>query len=132
MSLTGPFYAPSREHDMHVARAFDLLKDSAVKAEIETRGPKGSLDEALESWRKLKADHRLPKLKQFRDKYTAQLVSRILKCRSQSSENSFHLPAKQPCCLIAWPRQPAAGPKDWIPGTTKCGNLLKRSGRPGQ
>jgi AbiU2 len=71
--LVSRVYAPSRENDMHVARAFELLKDSAVKAEIETRGPRGSLDEALETWRKLKADHRLPKVKQFRDKYTAHL-----------------------------------------------------------
>jgi hypothetical protein len=41
--------APAREDDMHVGRAFELLKDSAVKAEIETRGPRGSLDEALET-----------------------------------------------------------------------------------
>jgi hypothetical protein len=46
---------------MHVGRAIELLKDDAVKAEVETRGPEGSLDEALETWRKLKADHPLPK-----------------------------------------------------------------------
>jgi len=71
--LVSRIYARSREHDMHVGRAFELLEDSAVKAEIETRGPQGSLDEALATWRKLKADHRLPKVKQFRDKYTAHL-----------------------------------------------------------
>jgi hypothetical protein len=71
--LVSRVYAPPREHDMHVGRAVELLKDSAVKAEIETRGPPGSLNEALETWRKFKADHRLPKLKQFRDKYTAHL-----------------------------------------------------------
>jgi hypothetical protein len=54
-------YAPSRKDDMHVGRAIELLKDDAVKAEVETRGPEGSLDEALETWRKLKADHPLPK-----------------------------------------------------------------------
>jgi hypothetical protein len=71
--LVSRIYAPSRKDDMHVGRAFELLKDTAVKAEIETRGPEGSLNEALEIWRKLKADHRLPKVKQFRDKYTAHL-----------------------------------------------------------
>jgi hypothetical protein len=71
--LVSRVYAPSREDDRHVGRAFELLKDGAVKAEIETRGPWGSLSEALETWRKLKADHRLQKVKQFRDKYTAHL-----------------------------------------------------------
>jgi hypothetical protein len=71
--LVSRIYARSQEHDMHVGRAFELLKDSAVKTEIETRGPQGSLNEALETWRKLKGDHRLPKVKQFRDKYTAHL-----------------------------------------------------------
>lgn len=44
---------------MHVGRAFDLLKETAVRAEIETRGLSGSLNQALETWRRLKADHRL-------------------------------------------------------------------------
>jgi hypothetical protein len=74
--LVSRIYAPAREHDLHVGRAFELLRDSAVRAEIETRGSPGSLDEALETWPKLKADHRLPKLKQFRDKYTAHLGKR--------------------------------------------------------
>jgi AbiU2 len=71
--LVSRIYAPSRKDDMHVGRAFELLKDPAVKAEIETRGPVGSLNEAIDTWRRLKADHRLPKVKQFRDKYTAHL-----------------------------------------------------------
>ncbi|MFY9958102.1 hypothetical protein [Bradyrhizobium sp.] len=48
--LVSRVYAPTRKHDMHVARAFELLMDPAVKAEIETRGPHGSLKEALENW----------------------------------------------------------------------------------
>jgi hypothetical protein len=71
--LVSRIYAPVREHDLHVGRAFELLKEAAVKAEIETRGPHGSLKEAVNAWRKLKADPRLPKVKQFRDKYTAHL-----------------------------------------------------------
>ena len=71
--LVSRIYAPPRKDDMHVGRAFELLKDTAVKAEIETRGPRGSLDDALETWRRLKGDHRLSKIKQFRDKYTAHL-----------------------------------------------------------
>jgi hypothetical protein len=71
--LVSRIYAPTRKHDMHVARAFELLKDPAVKAEIETRGPAGSLNEALENWQKLRDDDRLPKIKHFRDKYTAHL-----------------------------------------------------------
>jgi hypothetical protein len=71
--LVSRIYAPSRKDDMHVGRAFELLKDTAVKAEIETRGPDGSPNEALDTWRNLKADNRLQKVKQFRDKYTAHL-----------------------------------------------------------
>jgi hypothetical protein len=71
--LISRVYAPPRKDEMTVGRAFELLKDAAVKAEIEARGPKGSLEEALDTWRKLKADPRLPKVKQFRDKYTAHL-----------------------------------------------------------
>ncbi len=71
--LISRVYAPSRDGDMHVGRAFDLLKDKAVRAEIEMRGPTGSLRDAFETWHKLRGDHRLPKIKQFRDKYTAHL-----------------------------------------------------------
>jgi hypothetical protein len=71
--LVSRVYAPPQKDDMHVGRAFELLMDNALKAEIETRGPEGSLDEALKTWEKLKADNRLPKVKQFRDKYTAHL-----------------------------------------------------------
>ena len=71
--LVSRVYAPSREHDMHVGRAFELLEDPAVKAEMAGRGPPGSLTRALETWRRLRGDHRLPKIKQFRDKYTAHL-----------------------------------------------------------
>jgi hypothetical protein len=71
--LVSRIYAPARKDDMHVGRAIELLKDTAVKAEIETRGPGGSLNDALETWHKLKGDNRLSKVKQFRDKYTAHL-----------------------------------------------------------
>ena len=71
--LVSRVYAPAREHDMHVGRAFDLLEDPAVKAKLAGRGPPGSLGQAIEAWQKLEGDHRLPKIKQFRDKYTAHL-----------------------------------------------------------
>jgi AbiU2 len=71
--LVSRVFALPRKDDMHVARAFELLTDPAIKAEIETRGPEGSLREALESWQQLKDDERLPKIKHFRDKYTAHL-----------------------------------------------------------
>jgi hypothetical protein len=58
---------------MHVARAFELLEDLAVKAEIEARGPAACLNESFERWQKLKDDDRLPKIEHFRDKYTAHL-----------------------------------------------------------
>jgi hypothetical protein len=71
--LVSRVYGTPREHDMHAARAFHLLKEPAVKAEMAGRGPPGSLSHAIETWERLRSDHRLPKIKQFRDKYTAHL-----------------------------------------------------------
>jgi hypothetical protein len=71
--LVSRVYGTVRENDLHVARAFELLKDPAVKLEMAGRGPPGSLKQAVETWQRLRADHRLPKIKQFRDKYTAHL-----------------------------------------------------------
>ena len=98
--LVSRVYAPTRKHDMHVGRAFELLMDSAVKAEIEMRGPGEYLDEALESWQKLKDDDRLPKIKHFRDKYTAHLGKPDPQFPSPNSKNSSRLLARQPYCLI--------------------------------
>jgi hypothetical protein len=50
-----------------------LLEDSAVKAEIASRGPPGSLDATLGLWSKLKDDVRRERTKHFRDKYTAHI-----------------------------------------------------------
>lgn len=66
-------FSDSRDSDLHIGRAIALLKDGAVRAEIETRGPPGSVTHALEIWTRLKGDHRLWSILHFRDKYTAHL-----------------------------------------------------------
>jgi hypothetical protein len=86
---------------MHVARAFELLEDLAVKAETEARGPAACLNESFERWQKLKNDDRLPKIKHFRDKYTAHLGKPNPQIILANFRNSFHLSAKQLNCLIS-------------------------------
>lgn len=61
------------ETDRNVGRAITLLADSAVKAEIASRGPPGSLDTTLDLWSKLKGDVRRERTKHFRDRYTAHI-----------------------------------------------------------
>ena len=71
--LVSRVFGTPREDDLQVGRAFELLKEPAVLNEIRTRGPSGSVDDAIATWQRLKSDPRLPKLKQFRDKFTAHL-----------------------------------------------------------
>lgn len=65
-------YAPARRGDLHLKRAFDLLKCPAVFHELGLRGSPKLLDEAKELWTKCSAnDARLAPIKHFRDKFTA-------------------------------------------------------------
>lgn len=66
-------YSIPRSDDLHLGRAIQLLGDSSVRKEIETRGPTGSLASALADWERLSADDRLKVVKHFRDKFTAHL-----------------------------------------------------------
>jgi hypothetical protein len=67
------YASPSRDTDLHVGRAIELLNDDAVRTEIEMRGPPGSVAHALDLWKRLRGDHRLSRIKHFRDRYTAHL-----------------------------------------------------------
>jgi hypothetical protein len=66
-------YSDSRPGDLHLGRAFDLLKNASVREELGHRGSTVLLDDAGKLWARCKGDHRLPVIRHFRDKYTAHL-----------------------------------------------------------
>ena len=68
--LAGAYAAP-RPGDLHLRRAFDLLKQPSVRKELELRGSPTILDDAEKLWARCKSDHRLPLIRHFRDKFTA-------------------------------------------------------------
>jgi hypothetical protein len=69
--LVGRVYDHSGNGELHISRAMELMKDGAVRSEIETRGRKDLLAESFKRWKKLKDDQRLGRIKQLRDRYTA-------------------------------------------------------------
>jgi hypothetical protein len=71
--LVSRAFAKPRQTDLHIGRAFLLLQDEAVLAEIETRVPFLPVTDVMALWLKLKSDHRLPIIVHFRDKFTAHL-----------------------------------------------------------
>src|SRR5262249_15618104 len=62
-------YADARPGDRHAQYAFDLLKDPAVRSEIEKMGvgDHAILDEAIELWAKCRGDHRRQSIDALRD-----------------------------------------------------------------
>jgi hypothetical protein len=64
-------YAPSRDGDLHVQRAFDLLKDQDVRAELEKIGDPVALTDAIERWGRCCDNHRRKSIEDFRDKQIA-------------------------------------------------------------
>ncbi len=65
-------YAKSRDGDMHLARAFELLEGDTL-AIFQGVGSPDDLSAAIEDWKKLQGDQRLNSLIHFRDKQTAHL-----------------------------------------------------------
>jgi AbiU2 len=65
-------YAKSRDGDMHLGRAFDLLEGDTL-AIFQGVGSPDDLSAAIEDWKKLRGDQRLNSLIHFRDKQTAHL-----------------------------------------------------------
>jgi AbiU2 len=67
-------YARPKGGDLHTRAAFDLIaKDERVREELQRRQRTLTLKEAQASWSLCRGDHRLPRIKHFRDKYTAHL-----------------------------------------------------------
>lgn len=64
-------YSKSRPGDRHVQQAFEMLKDSAVRTEVEKLGNAAALGEAIALWLKCRGDHRLQAVLDFRDKQIA-------------------------------------------------------------
>lgn len=65
-------YAAPRSGDRHAQYAFDLLKDPVVTAAVVAAGGDFStLNAASALWAKCRGDHRLPGIKDFRDKQIA-------------------------------------------------------------
>jgi hypothetical protein len=69
--LVSGCYAPTRDGDKHLRRAFEIMRDPAIRAEIEKDGSKRVLDEAEQLWNAINQDPQLKTVKHFRDKYTA-------------------------------------------------------------
>jgi hypothetical protein len=64
-------YADARPGDRHAQHAFDLLKDPAVRHEVEKTGDAGTLAESVALWAKCRGDHRRASIHAFRDKQIA-------------------------------------------------------------
>lgn len=65
-------FARSREGDMHLGRAFELLEGDTL-AIFEGVGSPDDLRAAIDKWKKIRDDQRLNSLIHFRDKETAHL-----------------------------------------------------------
>jgi hypothetical protein len=64
-------YAPSRDGDLHAQRAFDLLKNQDVRAELEKIGDPAALSDAITQWRGCRDDNRRKSIETFRHKRVA-------------------------------------------------------------
>jgi hypothetical protein len=69
--LVSRAYADARPEDRHAQRAFDLLKDPAIRSEVEKMGDPTTLIEAIALWAKCRGDHRRQSMNAFRDKKIA-------------------------------------------------------------
>jgi hypothetical protein len=71
--LVARAYSPSRDNDRHARRAFDLLKNPDVRAEVIASGRESDLVVAEERWTACCGDHRLEPFLHYRDKQIAHL-----------------------------------------------------------
>jgi hypothetical protein len=74
LMVTREFASPSREGDLHIGRAFELLKGDTL-AIFQGVGSPDDISAATDQWKKLRDDQRLNSLIHFRDKKTAHLGS---------------------------------------------------------
>ena len=65
-------FAKSRDGDMHLGRAIELLEGDTL-AIFQGVGSPDDLSAAIEDWKKLRGDQRVNSLIHFRDKQTAHL-----------------------------------------------------------
>jgi hypothetical protein len=71
--LVARAYAKPRQGDRHVQVAANLLTAASTRQHFKEKGDKDKLASFDAQWKKCKGDERLPKIKNFRDKYTAHL-----------------------------------------------------------
>jgi hypothetical protein len=64
-------YAAARPGDRHAQYAFDLLKEPAVRSEVEQNGDTAALAQAVTLWYRCRDDHRQQPIRSFRDKQIA-------------------------------------------------------------
>jgi len=64
-------YAPARPGDLHAQYALDLLKDPALRKEVEKSGDPTALANAIRHWAKCRGDNKLNTMRGFRDKQIA-------------------------------------------------------------
>lgn len=69
--LVAGAFAPARQGDRHLRRAFELLEITPVRALVAQAGSPAELGEAFDLWKSCEADPRRAMLKHFRDKFTA-------------------------------------------------------------
>jgi hypothetical protein len=97
LMVAGAYGPVCNEGDKHIRYAFDLLKDPATRAEVAMMGSESELAEAEAKWKICDSDTRLPRIKHFRDKYTAH-----------TSEPNPHLPLPQYDELFPFARETIA------------------------
>lgn len=74
VTIVARAYAPAKHGDLHVRIAKDLLKDNVTRQIFtSTAGGKERVSDFETRWPKCCGDHRRPRVKEFRDKYTAHL-----------------------------------------------------------
>jgi hypothetical protein len=66
-------YAKPKHGDLHLRVAAELLEDNRTRQVFGAGNGAAKLASFDEHWRKSRGDHRLPGIKEFRDKYTAHL-----------------------------------------------------------
>jgi hypothetical protein len=71
--LVARAYAKPQQGDRHVQVAVNLLNAASTRQHFNEKGDKDKVASFDTQWKKCKADERLPKIKNFRDKYTAHL-----------------------------------------------------------
>ena len=60
-----------RSSDRHAHVAFELLKDPAIRSDVEKSGEAAALAEAVTLWANSRGDYRLHSIRQYRDKFVA-------------------------------------------------------------